>query len=96
MVAEASLLAEDSVWFEGMSIGQVLSAGFSPVAEQHVAVAVLDNPYCHAGIDRFTAGTDGVAVTTVSPPVLVNRSLYINPQRHAYATRERDKFPALV
>ena len=46
--------------------------------------------------DELLLGNDGVAVTTVSPPVLVNRSLYINPHRHAYATRERDKFPALV
>lgn len=98
LVSEAPIAEDDPVWLEGARVGHVLSAGSSPILSAHVGVALLDRPYFHAGIDRFTAGGEGarVRITTVSPPVLVNRSLYINPQRHAYATRGRDRFPPLV
>jgi aminomethyltransferase len=96
LLSEAALAEGDAVYLEDRRIGHVLTAGASPVAAAHVALALLDRPYFHAGIDRFTAGAGRAAVTTVSPPVIVNRSLYINPQRHAWATRDRDQFPPLV
>lgn len=98
LVSEAPIAEGDPVWLDGARVGHVLSAGRSPIAGAHVGVALLDRPCFHAGIDRFAAGDAAapVKVRTVSPPVLVNRSLYINPQRHAYATRGRDTFPALV
>jgi glycine cleavage system aminomethyltransferase T len=96
-LASVHPLAEgDVVWLEGQRIGEVIAAGFSPTASLHVGIALIASPYFHAGIDRFTAGQERAAVTTVSPPIVNNRSLYINPQRHAYATRDRDTFPALV
>lgn len=96
LTAEGPLAEEDPVWLDGERIGRVLAAGASPIAGLTVGVGLIDRPFYHAGIDRFTAGEGKVSVRTVSPPVLVNRSLYINPQRHAYATRGRDTFPALV
>lgn len=96
MTAEAPLAEDDPVWLDDTRIGHVLSAGSSPVTKTHVAIALLDRPCFHAGIDRFTAGAARAPVATVSPPVLVNRSLYINPQRHAWATRDRDNFPPPV
>lgn len=96
VISEASIAEGDRVLYGGAQIGHLLSTGYCPIAQKHVGIALLDRPYYHAGIDLFTAGNEGAKVQTVSPPVLVNRSLYINPQRHAYATRERDKFPPLV
>lgn len=98
VVSASPLAVGDAVSLGGARIGEVLSAGYSPVAKSHVAVALIDRPYGHAGIDAFTAGPEAARVTisTVSPPVLNNRSLYINPQRHSYATRERDNFPPLA
>jgi glycine cleavage system aminomethyltransferase T len=98
LLSKSHLEENDAVWLEDRRIGKVIAAGASPTAASHVAVALLDRPYFHAGIDSFTAGPEGarVPVSTVSPPVLNNRSLYINPQRHAYATRGRDLFPSLV
>jgi glycine cleavage system aminomethyltransferase T len=98
LVAQGPIAEDDAVELDGERIGHVLSAGASPILKTHVGVALLDRPFFHAGIDRFTAAGAGerVHVLTVSPPVLVNRSLYINPQRHSYATRARDNFPPLV
>jgi aminomethyltransferase len=98
LVSKGPIAAGDPVWLDGQRIGEILTAGFSPIAGVHAGLALLDRPYFHAGIDRFTAGPEGarVPVTTVSPPILNNRSLYINPQRHAYATRARDHFPPLA
>jgi len=99
LIGKEPVMKGDGVWLDDERIGEVLTSGFSPTIESHVAVALLDRPYFHAGIDSFTAGkskSDRSAVATVSPPVVNNRSLYINPQRHAYATRARDTFPGLV
>lgn len=102
VLAEKPLAAGEGVFMGGAKIGEVLSAGESHLAKVHVGLALIDRPFGHAGIDRFTAGpasgdaSQRVAITTVSPPVLNNRSLYINPQRHAYATRARDNFPPIA
>lgn len=97
--------AGDALWHEGKPIGEILAAGFSAATLGHVGTALLDRPYFHAGIDGITAGAApgergaGMptgTLRTVAPPVVNNRSLYINPQRHAYATRARDTFPPLA
>lgn len=96
LVSPHALAEGAPVWLGAARIGEIVAAGFSPTASLHVAAALLDQPYFHAGIEQFTAGEERAKVSTVSPPVVNNRSLYINPQRHAYATRERDNFPPLV
>ncbi|MEZ4302887.1 MAG: glycine cleavage T C-terminal barrel domain-containing protein, partial [Polyangiaceae bacterium] len=98
VLSERALHEGDPVWLEGEQIGHLVSAGYSSIAGRHVALALLDQPYFHAGITRFTAGDPAspAPIATVSPPALVNRSLYINPQRHAYSTREKDRFPPIA
>lgn len=95
LMSELPVVEGDPVFWSDVVIGSVVSAGYSSTANAHVAIAVLDKPYYHAGIEEYTAGAERVNVTTVSPPVLVNRSLYINPQRHTFATRGRDNFPPI-
>lgn len=102
VLAEHPLSAGDAVSLDGARIGEILAAGESPLLKAHVGIALIDRPFGHAGIDRFTAvpaagdGAAPIPLTTVSPPVLDNRSMYINPQRHAYATRGRDAFPKIA
>ena len=100
VIAAAEVAPGDAVTLDEARIGEVLSTGESPLAKAHVALALLDRPFGVAGIDRFAvkraAGGDPVSIRTVSPPVLNNRSLYVNSQRHAYATRDRDKMPPIA
>lgn len=96
-----SAIDEDApVCFGDRAIGRVLAAGHAPIANVFVAAALLDRPYFHAGIDRFSVRMPGgpVPVVTFSPPLLNNRSLYVNAQRHSYATAsgEAAAFPPLV
>jgi hypothetical protein len=58
-----------------------------------VALCLLDLALSAPGVDLQAEG--GASLATVSPPVLANRSLFVNPQRHAWATRDRDQFPTL-
>lgn len=99
LTSRAALAEGGGVWLGEERIGEVLAAGASPLAGVHIGAALLDRPLYHAGIDVYTTGPEGgerAPIATVSPPVLNNRSLYINPQRHAYATRARDTFPAIT
>ena len=74
-------------------IGEVVNAGFSPVREEWVGLALLDVAYAYPDIDPLVIGDQRVEGRTVSPPVLNNRSLYVNPQLQSYATRLEDDFP---
>jgi glycine cleavage system aminomethyltransferase T len=95
MIASAGELASDAaVELGGMRVGTVLDAGWSPTRGEHIGVALLDRPVSHAGLAGFTS--NGCAVRTVSAPGVNNRSLYVDPQRHAWATRATDTFPPLV
>lgn len=81
----------NDVTFDGARIGVVLDAGPAPTLGGFVGVALLDAAYAHAGIDRYEAG--GGSIRTFSPPAVNNRSQYVNPQRHAYASRHEIAFP---
>jgi aminomethyltransferase len=86
-----AIAAGDDVLFDGATVGTVLDAAPSPTLGGWIGVALLEVPYAHAGIDRYTV--QGAGVRTFSPPAVSNRSLYVNPQRHAYATRAEIAFP---
>jgi acyl carrier protein len=88
----------DLVLADGQAIGRVLRARRSPVVGLVVCMLLLEAPFAHAGIERYALRTrDGDhPVRTVSPPVVQNRSLFVNPQRHSYLTRDEDQFPPLA
>lgn len=94
VAADAPLAADAEVSADGRAIGTVLHADRSPTRGDHLAVAVIDRALAHAGLDGLIAG--GVPVRTLSAPSINNRSLYVEPQRHSYATRATDSFPPLV
>jgi aminomethyltransferase len=99
LAAAAGELVDDAAitWGERV-VGSVLHAAWSPTREDWLAVALLDRPIAHAGLTGLVAHTPGgaVAVRTISAPAIINRSLYVDPQRHSYATRHTDAFPPLV
>jgi len=86
----------DQVSLAGRVIGDIVNAAHSPVRGEWVGLALLDLAYAHPGITTLRVGPERTSARTVSPPVLQNRSLYVNPQVHSYASREEDEFPSLV
>jgi glycine cleavage system aminomethyltransferase T len=96
LLADKPIDAGMPIYHAGNIIGTLVNAGFSPERNQWVGLAMVDVALSHAGIGVFTCGAkDPVAVQSVSPPVLANRSLFINPQIHSYRTRDEFSFPSL-
>jgi aminomethyltransferase len=95
LVASPAALAIDAaIELDGAPAGSVLDAGYSPTRGEWLGVAMLDRAVGHAGLTGFTSG--GAPVRTISAPAVNNRSLYVDPQRHSWATREATAFPPLV
>jgi glycine cleavage system aminomethyltransferase T len=97
LLGEEPLAAGDAVTEGSEKIGEIVNAGASPARRAFVAAAVIDVPYAESGVDRYAVQHGGASskVRTVSPPVIDNRSLYVSPMRHGYATRGGDDFPPL-
>lgn len=95
MIASAGELAVDAaVELEGARVGTVLDAGWSPTRGEHIGVALLERVVSYSGLAGFSSA--GHAVRTISAPSINNRSLFVDPQRHAWATRATDVFPPLL
>jgi glycine cleavage system aminomethyltransferase T len=86
--APASIAAGDPVGFEGERVGELLNTGAS-LRGDWVGLALLELPFAHPGIDRFVASTSAgeVPLRSLSPPLIPNRSLFINLQADSYRTR---------
>ena len=78
-------------------VGEVMTAAFSPGVGGVVGTALLDISVAHPGIDEFFVPDrdSATAIRTVSSPLLLNRSLLVDPRRHTYATREDATHPPL-
>jgi glycine cleavage system aminomethyltransferase T len=93
------LLADDpledgsKVLLGGEPIGEVVNAGFSPHGNAWVALALLNLEYAYPHVPGLRVGE--VEARTVPPPVLNNRSLFVNPQIQSYASRLDDDFPPI-
>ncbi len=98
VVADAPFQDGDRVWLDGQDVGEVVNNGACPFRGDHVGLALLQRATAHAGLEGFTVGpqADGSPLRTVSPPVLHNRSLFVQPQKHSYRTREEHTFPTLA
>ena len=96
LVGEQPMHVKDPVVHGGGRVGEVLDAGYSHIRNDWIALALLDLDYAHPGIHGFQVGDAPCVARSVSPPVVNNRSLYVNPQVHTYATREETEFPALT
>lgn len=76
-------------------VGVLLAGHRSPVLECFVGLALLDRSLAHPWIDGFFTA-DGCELRTEAPPLLHNRSLFVDPRKHIYAARAQDTFPPLV
>ncbi|MCB9700218.1 MAG: aminomethyl transferase family protein [Alphaproteobacteria bacterium] len=71
--------------------GAVVALGGEPVGEVRVVLpdgagyALIDREWAHPGVPGLSC--EGAPLALVSPPLVVNRSLFVKPQRHRYATR---------
>lgn len=86
---------------KGDVIGRVVRSEHSPLLDAHIGMVLLDRAYAYSGIDTYVVMPEGdsasaIPIQTVSPPSINNRSLYVNAQKHSYATREKHDFPPLV
>jgi glycine cleavage system aminomethyltransferase T len=92
--SEQPMATDADVKLDGTCVGTILHAGPSLTRGGHIAVALMDLSVSHAGLSGFAV--DSAAVRTLSSPAVNNRSIYIDPQRHSFATREQVAFPPLV
>jgi glycine cleavage system aminomethyltransferase T len=98
MIAAATqgreLPIDAAVTLAGERVGTVLDGGWSFARDEAIGVAMLDLAVSHAGLRGFACGD--IALRTISAPAINNRSLYVDPQRHTFATRANVDFPPLV
>lgn len=88
------IVGEDLV-LDGSVVGAVYAAGFSPLLELGFGLALLDLAWAQPWLDALVR-SDGSGILTVAPPVLRNRSLYVDPSQHALRTQEQPSFPELL
>ena len=82
------------VTLEGDVVGRLVTLAATPSLGGSMATLLLSRPVSHPHIAAFRLGD--AKLRTVTPPPIRPRSLFVNPQRHAYATREGQAFPPLV
>jgi aminomethyltransferase len=96
-VSPAAVSAGDGMALDGQPCGEVLAAAPSPTLGGHVGIALLDARLAHPGLELEVAAADGpTTVATRTPPLVRNRSLFVDPHRHSYRTRDSESFPSLV
>jgi len=96
LVARTPVHASDAVRLDGGEIGTVVRAARSPARDEWVVAALLDVDYAHGGIERYRVGDAEVRVRTLGPPLIDNRSLYVDPRRHTWETRDEVEERPLV
>jgi glycine cleavage system aminomethyltransferase T len=94
LLTEGAPAVGEAITHEGELVGEVLVAGASPLLGQTVVLALLRREWAWPGIAAFSVG--GASARTVSAPVVDNRSLHVNPQRHTYREVAALQFPPLT
>jgi aminomethyltransferase len=94
VVSDREMTAGAPVVLGARTVGEITRAAYSHARGEHIASALVERELAHGGIDRFTA--DGVPIRSLAPPLVDNRSLYVDPRRHAYRTRDEVAFGPLV
>jgi len=90
-----AMASGDVVSHDDEAVGAVIHAGPFTLRKGWVASALMDLEYAFPGIPDLRVGEGAVEARSVTPPVVNNRSLYVNPQVHSYASRHDDDFPPI-
>jgi glycine cleavage system aminomethyltransferase T len=79
------------------AVGQVIHAAESPALAATIGLVLLELGVAFPGLPMGWVDVAGQrqALQTVAPPLLNNRSLFVHPHRHTFATRERVTAPPL-
>ncbi len=85
----------ETLWRGGSKVGEVLLAHRSAAAGVHVGIALLEPGWSEPDLELADADGNALLITAVAPLVR-SLSLYVDPQRHTYATREADGLVELV
>lgn len=98
LVSASAMNVGDVVVLGEQRVGAIVNAGWSETRGDCVALALVDLRWAHPGIDAFTVASAGgdAAARSLSGPLLNNRSLFVSPQLHSYATRHELQMPPLV
>lgn len=81
---------------EGRAIGELLDGFRSPVLDCFVGVALLDRAVAYPWIDGIFTHSSALELRVEAPPLVQNRSLFVDPKKHTYAHRREDSFPPIV
>jgi glycine cleavage system aminomethyltransferase T len=98
LVADEPVAVGDRVAHDGREVGRIVNAGSSSARGDWVATALIEIGLAHPGLGFTVVSDTGTerSAHSVSPPVLNNRSIYINPQQHSYGTRRELDLPPLA
>ncbi len=96
VVGPGPIAAGEEIAFGGRPVGRVVNAGPCALRGDWVGTALVERALAHAGVRGFQAGVAGTPLRTVAPPILNNRSLYVQPQRHSYLTRAEIAWPSIA
>jgi glycine cleavage system aminomethyltransferase T len=94
---ESEPLQNGKLKCESSEIGTIIYGFPNCHGDGWIGLAMIDLPYAVAGIHQYAAesATGMVRCSTLSMPLVNNRSLYVDPQIHSYTDREEITFPAL-
>jgi len=85
----SGLEAGQAVSVNGVHVGSVATAGYSPERGRIIGQALLEAEYAYADIHGFQIGN--IPVTTSALPFVRNFSFLVNPLEHSYVTPGRHK-----
>lgn len=97
VAAGQALKGGDRLFAGNRSIGTLLHGAWSFDRKEWLGLALIELDSAYAGL-RLDAAPEGkeIPVRVLSAPAINNRSLYVDPQRHSYATRKEGSFPSLI
>ncbi len=90
LLAAGEVQLGERLMIDGRDVGTVTRAAHSPARGQWIASALVEPRLVCARIELTTVS--GVRVTTTAPPLVDNQSLYVDPRRHTYRTRDEVRF----
>jgi aminomethyltransferase len=98
LVSDGEIAAGERMCLGDREVGVVTRALFSHVRAEWIASALVEPRLAHGGIDRLVVRRQKgeQRVRTAAPPLVDNRSLYVDPRRHAYRTRDEVTFGSFV
>jgi glycine cleavage system aminomethyltransferase T len=94
---ESEPIHESKISLDTLNVGTVVCGYPNCHGKGWIGLAMIDLPYAVAGVNEYCAesASGPVRCSTLSMPLVNNRSLYVDPQIHSYADREEITFPKL-